>query len=620
MGKIILLDNNTIQKIAAGEVVERPASIIKELVENSLDANSTNITIEIKNGGKSYIRVTDDGDGIASEDLDLAFERHSTSKILTVEDLHKIRSLGFRGEALASISHVAKVEVMTKTENVLAGIHGIVEEGKVISKETVGCPKGTTMIIKELFYNVPVRREFLKSDLIESNQISDIVYRIAIGNLKTSFKFIKDDKIILKTSKNNDMKSHIYSILGKEFSNNLTEVDLEEDGVKIKGYISNNNLYRSNRNHQYIFINGRYINSNSIANIIESHYKSIIPLNRFPIFIIFIEVDPATIDVNIHPTKQEIKFSNQSSILSLIEKIIKDTLFPSLLIPKVSFNKKNENSMEDKLPLLFNSSHKDIAENIIIKDFTNESPYIKHNKDLGIQNNIQMNDKLLKNETMEYVGNQSYSSNDILIDDRDNTKDAIDILSTIEPLGVIFNTYILAEDRVNERIYFIDQHAAHERVMYEKYLKEYKSENVISQQLIAPEIYELTNFEMSNLLENIKVFRGLGFDIEEFGNNSVAIRAVPLIFGIPNIRDLFYDLLDNINKNIKNSYETKLEKVMKLACVKAVKSGDHMSKIEIASLLEQLKKCNNPHSCPHGRPTILEMSKNDIEKAFLRIT
>ncbi|OZV12972.1 DNA mismatch repair protein MutL [Tissierella sp. P1] len=613
MGKIKLLDNITIQKIAAGEVIERPLSIVKELIENSLDANSENIVIEIKNGGKSYIRVTDDGDGIEDEDLNLAFKRHSTSKLSTIEDLYRIKSLGFRGEALASISHVSKVEVMTKTSNAVGGIHAIVEEGEIKSKEVVGCPKGTTLIVKDLFYNLPVRKEFLKSDLVESNQISDIVYKVALGNLNTSFKFIRDDKVVLKTSKNNDMKTHIYSILGKEFSNNLVQIDFEEYGIHLHGYISNNNLYRSNRNHQYIYINGRYINNINISNTIENHYKSLIPLNRFPCFILFIELDPSTIDVNIHPTKQEIKFANQSEIFSVIDKVIKDTLYPSLSVPKVGFKETKEKVKEEKPPLLFMNTNANIQDDIIVKDFTHKTIFEEEKlKEPHEFNMISEHELLIR----EDIGREAIPSKESIVDD--SPADIKNILSDIEPIGVIFNTYILAEDKVNEKLYFIDQHAAHERVMYEKYLEEYSNENIIAQQLLIPEIAELTNSEMSNFLENISIFKKLGFDIEEFGNNSVVIRSVPLVFGVPNIRELFYDLLDNIN-NIKSNYDTKLEKIMKLACTKAVKSGDHMSEIEMFSLFEQLKRCNNPHSCPHGRPTVLEMSKTDIEKAFLRI-
>lgn len=614
MAKIKMLDDLTIQKIAAGEVIERPASIVKELIENSLDANSMNITIEIKNGGKTYIRVTDDGDGIEENDLTLAFKRHSTSKLSKVEDLYEIKSLGFRGEALSSISNVSKVEVMTKTMNSLGGIQAIIKEGEIISTNIVGCPKGTTMIVRDLFYNLPVRKEFLKSDLIESNQISDIIYKIALGNANTSFKFIKDNKVILKTSRNNNLNSHIYSILGKEFSNNLIKINFENHGFKIKGYISNNKLYRSNRSHQYIYINGRYINDIIISKAIENSFKTIIPINRFPVFIIFIEVDPRIIDVNIHPTKQEVKFANHSKVIENIDEIVKDTLYSSLSIPKVRFQSTAKKVQED-LPLLFDMKtenidkyqDKDIEKDIIIKDFTNETK-----------------DKL-NNKSNVYISEGEESQNYKSIPDHSNVlegeeQDINDILSSIEPLSNIFSTYILAVDKLTEKLYFIDQHAAHERVMYEKYLNEYEKELIATQQLLTPEVIELTNQEMTNFMENIELFRSLGFDVEEFGNNNIAIRGVPLVFGIPNIKRLFYDLLDNIESQIKSSYDINLEKIMKIACVNSIKAGDNLDDVEILNLFEQLKKCKNPHTCPHGRPTILEMTKKDIEKEFLRIT
>ena len=629
MSKIKVLDNLTIQKIAAGEVVERPSSIVKELLENSLDANSNNITIEIQNGGKTYIRITDDGEGINEDDLELAFERHSTSKLSTVEDLYTIRSLGFRGEALSSISNVARVEIMTKTEDSMGGIQAIVEEGKVIEKNVIGSPKGTTMIIRDLFYNLPVRKKFLKSDLVESNQISDIVYKIALGNLGTSFKFIKDNKIILKTSKNNDLSSHIYSILGKEFSKNLVEANFEKYGIIVKGLISNNNLYRSNRSHQYIYINGRYINNTSISSAIESQFKSIIPLNRFPVFILFVEMDPSIIDVNIHPTKQEIKFANQDEIIEVINKAIENSLYSSITIPKVNFSKKENKKEDNSLPLLFEfttqveekleednfkPSNFDIEQEIVVKDLTEQKEFIPNSNNIYI-NETENKEKYFPKAKALNIDNEKTNENYL------NNKSTIkDTLTNIEPMGVIFSTYILAEDRVNEKFYFIDQHAAHERVMYEKYLNEYEKENIATQQILIPEIIELTNTEMSNFLEGISVFINLGFDLEQFGNNSIIIRGVPLIFGKPNIKDLFYDLLDNIQREITSSYDIRVEKIMKIACTNAIKSGDNISNLEIYSLFDQLKKCKDPHSCPHGRPTILEMTKKDIEKEFLRIT
>lgn len=610
----MLLDEKTIGKIAAGEVIERPSSIVKELIENSLDANSNNITIEIRDGGKTYIRITDDGDGINKDDLDLAFKRHSTSKLSSVEDLYKIRSLGFRGEALASISQVSKVEVMTKTADVVGGIHAVVENGEIKSKEVIGCPKGTTIIVKDLFYNLPVRKEFLRSDLTESNHIADIVYKIAIGNTGTSFRFIKDDKVVLKTSRNNDMKSHIYSILGREFTNNMIGLNSNEEGIQLTGFISNNNLYRSNRNHQYVFINGRYISNINIANIIEENYKTLIPVNRYPCFIIFMELDPSTIDVNIHPTKQEVKFSNQSKVFTVIKEACKIALNSSLTIPQFGLRKENKVPDEEQIPLLFelssNTSNNGITENLQ----NNNEDSIK--KDLIIKDFTSINstdnscDNILIKEDIQDMNQYE--------DVKDDEEDIKTVLSNIKPIGILFNTYILAEDRVSEKIYFIDQHAAHERVMYEKYLREYKSEQIVIQQLLVPEIIELTTKEMNTFLENINTFKELGFDVNEFGSNGVAIRGVPIIFGKPNVSNLFFDILDNI-ENVKSSYDTKLDKIMKIACTKAVKGGDTLSEKEMFALFEQLQEFENPQTCPHGRPIIVEMTKQEIEKAFLRI-
>ncbi|MFA5576076.1 MAG: DNA mismatch repair endonuclease MutL [Tissierellaceae bacterium] len=600
--RIKLLKNETIEKIAAGEVIERPSSIVKELIENSIDANSNEIIVEIKEGGKSYIRVTDNGDGIHEDDLGLAFRRHSTSKLSTIEDLYRIKSLGFRGEALSSIAHVAKVEVMTKGNDTISGTHCFLEEGEIVSKEIVGCQRGTTMIIRDLFYNLPVRKKFLKSDLAESNQISDMVYKVALGNPNISFKYIKDDKVILKTSRNNDMKSHIYSILGKEFSNNLVNISYEKNGIGLQGYISNNKLYRANRNHQYLYINGRFIKNYIISNTIGKAYRSIIPLNRFPCFIIFLNIDPATIDVNIHPNKEEVKFSNQEELLSAFEEAINSALNPSIEIPKMKVVQEEKKSDEETLPLLFdlaNNGQDDNAykEDFIVKDFTiDKGPSVELNRELE-------EDKYALPAKEE----ETRARNDIEA-----------IISNGRLIGVIFDTYLIIEDRVEEKIYLIDQHAAHERVMYERYLYEFENDSINSQQLLAPEILQLTSHEMNIFHENLDIFIRLGFDVEGFGNNSIAIRAVPLIFGSPNLKDLFYDVLDNAGE-IKTSYDTKLGKIMKIACTNAIKAGDSMSKMEIMSLLKQLSETKNPHSCPHGRPTIMEIGKNDIEKAFLRI-
>lgn len=611
MANIQLLDNITIQKIAAGEVIERPASIIKELVENSLDANSKNIVVEINNGGKTYIRVTDDGDGIEEEDIPLAFQRHTTSKLRKIDDLYSILTLGFRGEALASISAVSRVEVLTKTKNSQAGIHALIEEGEIKSIDLVGSPKGTTMIIKDLFYNLPVRKKFLKSDLAEGNSISNMFYKLALGNYNSSFKLIRDNKIVLKTSGNGDIKENIYSILGKDITKGLIALESDFEGLSIKGYISNNSLYRSNRSHQYLYINGRYIVNYGISSAIEHHYKSLIPLNRYPVFILYVDMDPGKIDVNIHPTKQEVKFTNKDDITGIISNVIKDALVPKINIP--TFQVKEEKKKKEELPNLFQMS-KDKEASILVRDYSNI--------DLGddiVENKLiseeSQTDLFLDIEDI-YNGYKVNNTNDIIPENVEIKKRT---LPEIIPIGILFDTYILGEDRINEKLYFIDQHAAHERIMYERYRQEFEKEAINIQQLLAPEIIELTNAECSYLTENLDYFEKMGFELEKFGPSSYAIRGVPFLFGKPNVKNLFLDLLDNLDKDIKNSFETRLDKLMKLACTSAIKAGDKISSIEIQGLLKDLAKCENPYSCPHGRPTIMEMTKRDIEKQFLRI-
>lgn len=403
MTKIKILDESTIQKIAAGEIIERPASIVKELIENSIDANSSSITVEITNGGKNYIRVTDNGDGFTEDDLKIAFKRHSTSKLNSIEDLYKIFSFGFRGEALASISAVSKVEVLTKTENNLSGLQAFVEDGKVVKLRPVGCPKGTTMIVKNLFYNFPVRESFLKSDTIEANQINDIIYKLALGNSGVSFKFIKDNRVIFNTSANNDLKSNIYALLGKDFLQNLVKTNYESSDFNIYGYISNNTFYRGNRSHQYLFVNNRYIKNEFISNLIEHKYKSIIPVNRFPVFVLFIDIDPLLIDVNIHPTKQEIKFINQEEISDALDNTIDSILNEILSIPRVSIGKDNQREVEDELPLLY---EKTFIDEDSIKN-NNKEDLINIYEDLPIKE-IDINTKDYETEYINQQTNRSF--------------------------------------------------------------------------------------------------------------------------------------------------------------------------------------------------------------------
>ncbi len=630
MSKIKILDSLTIQKIAAGEVIENPSSIVKELVENSLDANSKNIIIEINNGGKKLIRITDDGDGIDRRDLPIAFERHSTSKLNTIDDIYNIMSLGFRGEALASISSVAKMEVLTKTAKSQGGSHAIIEEGKIISLDMAGCPKGTTMIVRDLFYNLPVRKKFLKSDIAEGNYINDIINKLALGNSNVSFKFIRDNKTVLQTTSSDNLLNTIYTVLGKDFSKNLIPINYQDDYIKIDGFISNNNLYRGNRGHQFLYMNGRYIVNYAIAKAIENRYKSLIPINRFPAFILNIYIDPSEVDVNIHPTKQEIKFIDNNRVIGTISNIVEESIMSSLYIPKMKLkNNEKEKKEETKdIPKLFDYEESEISKDIVIKDFTiakdslnnsskevHYSPF-EYSKFENININSIYKDKNTDDKTPENnIIKDEIKEDNAIIEEQKIQDDLLDI----NPIGRVFNTYIIAESKNEEKLYFIDQHAAHERIMYEKYKEEYENEKINIQQLMFPEIIELNNVEMNKFMVNIELFRSLGFELEEFGPNSVALRGVPMLFGTPKSKDLFLDILDNLDSNIQSNYDTKMDKIMKIACTNAIKSGDKISDIEIMALIKDLKECNNPFTCPHGRPTIIEITKKHIEKEFLRI-
>ncbi len=668
MSKIKLLDDLTIQQIAAGEVIERPASIVKELLENSLDANAKNIIIEIKNGGKTYIRITDDGDGIPEDQVSLAFKRHSTSKLTKADDLYNIQSLGFRGEALASIATVAKVNIMTKTEDAQAGVEANVANGEIINQAPVGTPKGTTIIVKDLFYNLPVRRDFLKSDLVESNRISDVVYKLALGNPQVNMRYIKDNQNLLTTSSGSNLINHIYNILGKDFANNMSRVDYNKNDIKIKGYISNNKLYRGNRSHQYIFINGRYIENKSIVEVIEREYRSVIPLNKFPAFILFIDLNPQEIDVNIHPTKQEVKFSKEDEVLAAVKEMINTSLFQDITIPQANFKKK-ENKVEEK-PLLFHmldnktdniedeipSNKEDTIEikdlredksedkpkfffdefdekednknyfntkkeNIKSKEIYNPE-YFKKDKPNYFKE-IKDNLDSLKEKNMDISKEKQYSKvaadNDNINKEAPSTNEELANINNLKPIGVLFKTYILAEDISRDLVFLIDQHAAHERIMYERYVNEFKEEKVFKQELLSPLVIELTAQEFSKVIENKDLLYNLGFDIDKFGQTDIIIRTVPLVFGHPNLKDAFYDILDQLESNVSSNYDTRVGKIMKIACVNSVKSGDSLSEQEILGLLEQLKDCKHPYSCPHGRPTMLKITRKDIEKGFLRI-
>lgn len=596
MSKIKVLDGLTVQKIAAGEVIERPASIVKELVENSIDAGSTQIVVETIDGGKSLIRVTDNGEGMDREDVLLAFKRHSTSKLYSIDDLNTIMTLGFRGEALSSICAVALVEVITRRVESEEGIKAIVLDGIVNDIMPIGAPTGTTMIIKNLFFNLPVRKKFLKSNSTEDTHISDILTKLAIGNPGVSFKYIRDNRVIFNTNGSKDNINTIYELLGKDNTRDLIPLDIETEDFKVIGYLSKNTLYRSNRAHQYLYVNGRYVVDYKISRTIENQYTSLIPINKYPIYILNISIDPKNIDVNIHPTKQEIKFIGDTMIYEKLGMVIKRNLNTVINIPK-PVNKRME---EVRTPSIFEINKTERVDKPYKLEDDKESIIVF--KDLS---------------HVEIVKEDEALSKEVEIKNQTNKKDFK--FSALKQIGIGFKTYIFAEDILNDKLFIIDQHAAHERVLYERLLNEYNNESIIVQQLLYPEIVELNPTEYINAKENIDYFNKIGFEIDIFDEKSIIIRGVPMIFGKPNSKSLFIEVLDKIDVKIMHNHELKLEKIIKLACTSAIKAGDSIKNMEVSSLFKQLDNCNQPFTCPHGRPTIIEITKDELEKKFLRI-
>jgi len=604
--KINVLDDNTINKIAAGEVIERPSSIVKELIENSIDANAKNITIETKDGGKNYIRITDDGDGIYKDDIQLAFLRHSTSKISKPEDLLKIHSLGFRGEALASISSISMVELISKTIDEETGIMVEIHGGVLQQESEVGAPKGTTIIVRNIFYNTPVRKKFLKSDSAESANITNIINKLALSNTDISFNYIKDNKNMIKTPGNGDLKSTIFSIYGKEHTESLISINYSSDLFSINGYISKPLFNRGNRNYELFFVNGRYVNSKLLSKSIEEAYKTLITINRYPVVYLYIKVDPKNIDVNVHPSKVEIRFNDDLKLISKLTDIVKNRLFEFNLVPNITLDNKNKQKTEEIIDILDeNPKNTEI----------NKNNHNKHlfKKEYEVEDIEQIN--FVKEDKIETLDKSSVIENKKSIQDNDSSR----VFPELNIIGRVFNTYIIGEDSINNTMYMIDQHAAHERIMYEKFRLQYEKENVVIQPLIVPRTINLNHYDYELILNNIELFNALGFDVEDFGRNSISIRGVPMLFGLPDNNNLFMDILDNLNENISNKYDLRAEKIIKMSCTNAIKAGDSMGHIEIKSLMNDLKKCENPFTCPHGRPITIKLTKYEIEKMFKRI-
>ena len=617
---IRLLDEATISKIAAGEIIENSASIVKELVENSIDAGADDILVEIRGESTDYIKVSDNGSGFSEDDLEVAFLRHSTSKLEKIEDLEKIRTLGFRGEALASISNISKIKLMTKREDDLAGNSLLIENGKIIKKNKVGMPKGTTFVISDVFYNTPVRKKFLRKDLTEINNIIDIVQKIALSNNNIKFTLIRDGKIILNTGSDKDPINRIFSILGSEIASSLNEGSFESENYKIRGFFSDNKLFRSNRDSQYIFVNGRFIRNINISRAVEKNYHSLIPLNRYPVFVLYLDIDPRLIDVNIHPKKNEIKISNENILSALLAEVVEEVIFPNRSIREIEIEDKKENvsvfdifeeesieaeeqERDTNLKSLWDIE-KETSEDSSEKTFNEDAVLYKEN----LKEDINPEEEKFFTEEHEEKNFLFYSEKSHIDEKLLNTRIA----------GVLFKTYILLENQREGITFLVDQHAAHERVNYEKFLHMYLKSEITSQILLKPEIIELNQMEYDKILNYLDLFTKLGFKIEDFGDKSVVLREVPMIFGLPTYVNFIRDIIDSLDKDISSNYEADLYKIMKNSCKASVKAGDDLSDMEIKSLIRDLKNCENPYTCPHGRPTVVEVSKHTISKLFLR--
>lgn len=626
---IVLLDDNTISKISAGEIIENPASVVKELLENSIDAGAKNITVEVKNSPTDFIRITDDGCGFKADEIELAFMRHSTSKLSKIEDLEELTTLGFRGEALASISSIAKIRLLTKNSEDLAGTSTKIENGKIIEQSNVGMPHGSTFYVEDIFYNTPVRKKFLRADNVEFNLIFDVIQKIALGNPQVSISYIRDGKTLLNSYKNSNYKNHILNVLGREIATNLIENSFSSENYKIRAYFSNNKLFRSSRNHQYIYINGRYVTNREISREIEKVYKSLIPLNRFPVFILFIDINSSLIDVNIHPKKHEVKLSNENNLIAILCEMVEEVLYPNRSIreikdePKVNLNvfdifddKSNDNLINFKEPTYEPSDNYIKEFDIDSQSFhENYQPFDVYEENADNNNDIDNIEDKTEDFNNDYISILEQFKEDSFLND----KEVIDSnLINTRIVGILFDTFIILENKNKDLIYLVDQHAAHERVMYEKYKKQYLNSNINSQVLLKPEIIELNASEYMKIEKNFHLFKDLGFSIDSFGENSIILREVPMIFGFPTYVSFIRDIIDSLDDKIYSNYQADMWKVMKKACLKAVKAGDTLSNMEVKELINSLIHCENPYTCPHGRPTIIDIKKTTIAKLFLR--
>lgn len=637
MARINVLPKEIYQLIAAGEVVERPSSVVKEMIENSLDAGAKNITLEIKNGGSTYIRITDDGCGIERDDVRKVFISHATSKISKKDDLNSIATLGFRGEAMASISAVSKVELLTKAENEEIGTRYEIAGGEELEFDDAGCPNGTTIVVRDIFFNTPARMKFLKKDVTEGNQVAGIVDRMAISHPEISFRFIRDGKQVLITSGNGDLKSTVYSVLGKEMSDSLMSVDYSFNDMRITGFVSKPTASRKSRAGQYFYINNRIVKSKTAMAALEQAYKNTIMVGRFPACVLNIELNPAQVDVNVHPAKTEVRFANEKPIFDLVYYAVKTAIENDRTVKEVEF-KENPIYRQESKNVYQNNDNKSFQAKFdffkkkdeppsqqVIKTKPRENfwqveapkPEYKIARDEKPKPRVDINIEYEEPEEISTAKSEDTHREQniekvVITDEKDNEN----VIPNFKLIGEAFKTYLIVE--IENELYFIDKHAAHERMNFERFKAQ---ATVETQMLLAPIAVNLTKDEFIAISENIELIKKCGFELEEFGESQIIVRAIPSLVDGDSVKDLMLEIAQKLLEHKTDILPDKIDWIYHSAsCRGAVKAGDYTSRQEQEMFVKKLLSMPNIRFCPHGRPVFIKMSKYDIEKQFGRVT
>ena len=662
MQKIRLLDSKTINKIAAGEVVESPKSVVKELTENAIDAGASSVVVEIKDGGISYIRVSDNGCGIPKEQVKSAFLRHATSKMTQIEDLEHIFTLGFRGEALASIAAVAQVEMLTKTRDEETGTRICISAGEVEVMEDAACREGTSITVKNLFYNVPARRKFLKKPATESGYVSDLINKIALGHPEVAIQYINNGNTVLHTAGNNDPKIAVFYVYGKDAANQMLPISYQKGDYAVTGLIGKPELCRANRNYENLFINGRFIKNAVVSSAVEDAYKTKLIIGKFPVFVLNLEVEPALVDVNVHPAKLEVRFKNDDEVYEFFYHAVSKALQETVLIPRASLEKKPR----EKQPEPEQQALQEMPEKPAISEMKEEAPKAKSDESPKIEGFFLSKEEKAKLNVLQKEARPSMSmpsggrSVDELLKrklagssiaqkaepylkkekekqaapkvepvqqekavvvqkelEAEKTEEKPPFFRDYKIIGQVFRTYWIVEQ--GECLYLIDQHAAHERILYEELMRKFKEETVVSQRMLTPLMLNLTPMETEVLRDNKDLLESFGFELEDFGGR-FALRSTPYLLQNPSSVGFFTEMLDRLaEERITNVYDTKILAVATMACKAAVKGHDVLSVREAEALIHQLLKLEHPFTCPHGRPTIIELTRYEMEKMFKRI-